>query len=218
MSTQVLSPTSDFNIQSNVTKTPGGSSAASILSDGSDSTFVSFSSTGNNAGLFVTLGALSGVASISAASITLRALVSSTKSQSYIQARLYKSDGTTGLCNFINLASGFAPTTSFSNITINCSGLDTTVADWTGAILFFGGQNDGNSNTFEVAEAKVTLTVTLSSTGSLFRQSLLNGIGSGGPFFANPLGDRPDRNRVIVCEKKPVVPRRKQILVPAIVM
>ncbi len=117
------------------------------------------------------------MASISAATITLRAKVNSTKSQSYFQARLYKSDGSTGLCTAIAGGAGnglFAPTTSFSNLTATCSGLDTTVADWSGAILSFGAENDGNSNTFEVSEASVTLTVTLSSVPGAPTISLAN--------------------------------------------
>jgi hypothetical protein len=176
MSTTTLSPSSDYSVQSSVTKHPSGSSAASILSDGSDSTYLSFSSSGGNTGTYVTLGAIPGnVVSISAASITLRCLVSSTKSQSYMQARIYKSDGSTGLCNYLNGASGFAPTTSFSNVTLSVSGLDTILSDWSGAILFFSGQADGNSNTFEVSEASVTLTVTLSSGAS--QQLTLTGCG-----------------------------------------
>jgi hypothetical protein len=125
----------------------------------------------------VTLGALPGnVVSISAASITLRALVSNTKSTSSIQARLYKSDGTTGLSNYISgTGDAFTPTTSFSNLTGSCAGLDTTLADWSGAILFFGGQADANGYTFEVSEASVTLTVTLSSGAS--QQLTLTGCG-----------------------------------------
>src|SRR5579885_2888939 len=149
MTVEVAYPASDYSVQSGVTKVPSTSSAASILSDSSDGTYVSFSSTGSNCGLYETMANLPfNVIAILSASITLRALVSSTKSQSYIQARLYKSDGTTGLCNFLNGANGFAPTTSFSNLTLNCAGLDTTIADWNNFILFFSGQNDGNSNTF----------------------------------------------------------------------
>ncbi len=85
------------------------------------------------------------------------------KNQSFLQARLYKSDGATGLCNSISGIDGFAFTLSFSNQTVNCSGLDTTVSDWNGAILFFSAQNDGYSNTFEVSAASVTLTVTLAT-------------------------------------------------------
>ena len=70
----------------------------------------------------------------------------------------------TGLCNAISGEDdGFGFTSSFSNLAVNCGGLDTTVSDWNGAILFFSGQNDGYSNTFEVSAASVTLTVTLAT-------------------------------------------------------
>ena len=76
---------------------------------------------------------------------------------------------------------------------------------------------DGHGNTIDVAEVSVILTV-VSSSGKVFRVPLMNGLGAGGPFFANPIGDRPDRDRsIVVCERRLIVPRRRQILVPCVV-
>jgi hypothetical protein len=116
----------------------------------------------------LTLAAIPGtVASFTGAQITIRANVSSTKSQSYFEATIYKSNGTTALCTAISGGAGngdFEPSTSFSNLTVTCTGVDTTIADWTGAILSFGAEADGKANTLGVSEVSVTLTgVTLNS-------------------------------------------------------
>jgi hypothetical protein len=166
-------PSSDYNVGSAVTKTPGTDSATTILTDSNDGTYVSFSSSAtSNASVYVTLANLPpNVVAILSASITLRALSSSTKNPSYLTARLFKSDGTTGLCSVISgVGGGFGPTTSFSNLTENCSGLDTTVLDWNNAILLFQGPGDGNGNTLEVSQASVNVTVTLSATDTGINQ------------------------------------------------
>jgi hypothetical protein len=228
MTVEVMFPSSDYNVGSAVTKTPGTDSATTILTDSSDGTYVSFSSSAtSNAFVYVMLANLPvNVLSISAASITLRALSSSTKNPSYLTARLFKSDGTTGLCSVISgVGGGFGPTTSFSNLTENCSGLDTTVLDWNNAILLFQAPGAGNGNTLEVSQASVNVTVTLSATDTGLNQSFSDdanhqfgtSIKQGCQYIAHRvrrLIDRvcPRKPRTVVLTLKPVLIRARRHL------
>jgi len=68
----------------------------------------------------------------------------------------------------------------------------------------YQGQTLGGSATLDIDS--VTLAVTYSSSGSLFRQSSMAGVGAGGPFFQNPLNDRV--RGLVIKERGIILPNR----------
>jgi len=162
MSTTTLTPSSDFADGSAWSKNGFSGTYAAALSDGSDSTFGSVSSSvsGVTGQLFLNLSAIPGnVTAITAAQISLRCKVSSTKGSSVVKA----SAGTNVNNTSLTTAGSFTPTTSFSTITLSVTLNDSTIADWSGGMIIISSPGDGNGNTLSVSEASVILTVTLSS-------------------------------------------------------
>lgn len=163
MTTVTLFPLNDGTVGSGWSKNGFSGSYSAALSDSSDATYGSVnSSTATPAGeLFINLATVPGyVLAITAVSITLRCLTSSTKNSSHITASVGNpGGGLTALSSAVN----FTPTTSFSNITQSATLNDATISDWSNAYLHIVAPNDGNGNTLEVSEASVTITVTVTS-------------------------------------------------------
>lgn len=161
MSITTLLPSSDLSDGSAWSKNGFTGSYSSALAAGNTSSYGSVSSSAATGALELTLESLpAGVSEITAVSIYLICAVSSTKSISEIQSRVYNSSGSSELVSTLQ----FTPTTSFTTITLTGTLNDGTPGDWSGAYILIADNGDGQSNTLKVCGAGVNVTYTPSST------------------------------------------------------
>jgi len=101
----------------------------------------------------------SNVTAITSASWSVTTKTSSTKGSSVIGFSLGISGNATKLLATVDVT----PTTSFATTTPSATINDSTVSAWSSIVMSIAMPNDGNNNTLYIADASVTLTVTIST-------------------------------------------------------
>lgn len=149
----------------------------------------------------------SDVGTITAATLKAIAQYSTSKGDNKsFNARLYQSDKSTALTSSVNTAvSG-----TFSTYTINFTLTGATdKTTWDSLRLLLTPQSGSSSGSIFIAAAQLDLTYTAAASGSLFTMSFLKGLAPCGP---------KNFNRLERCIPSLWIPRRPQILVPAMVV